>query len=169
MKKVLISAIAAVLFMGGFSVSAQSADPTLNKAKKEICVSDSSKCKEAKTCCRQNRNMDFAFQGIQLTEDQQTRIEQSRQKYLQKNRELRKQMMNMRKNSRDKSMKERQQAKSEYLAEFKEILTHEQYVTYLENIAKSDFPNHKMLRRDFKKKHCDGKAKRQAPKAAQAE
>ena len=88
------------------------------------------------------------FEGLNLTADQQTKLDALRQEYKAKKSEAKKDL----KEKRQEMSMEAKAKKSEYLDKLKQILTPEQYVTYLENqVTKAD--HHKM----GKKPHGDHK------------
>lgn len=133
MKKTLVTLSLAVVTLFGFSAFAQQQEKTqCNKEKTEKC------CKGKEGKCDKSQRPEFnPFEGIQLTAEQQSKIDALKQECkanCQKN-QGKGQKQDGEKMSREQRMQQRQQAKRDYLNKVKEILTPEQYETFLENIA----------------------------------
>lgn len=132
-KKFAIIALALVAAFG-VSASAQNA-PGNNKKNNARC--------EQQRPDRQNRDsveMAVLFEGITLTPEQQTKIQNLRDARKQARADRAQQAAQQRADRR----KEMRDAKRQRLADMKEILTPEQYVVYLENIVVSQPENRPM-------------------------
>lgn len=157
MKKLFVAAIAAIISFGGMNTFAQT--EIQNPVQKE----QTGKCTENKCNADKKQCNQKAFEGIQLTADQQTRINELNQKQAQKMKEARAQMKDRKKEMKKQCAESRKAAKREYLNEIKQILTPEQYVAYLENIALNQhhnkaFMHNKNVRVKNHRHHRDGKA-----------
>lgn len=122
--------LAAILFATGSSVcfAANDNNKSDNKEKKE--------CQKGKKC--EGQRCEFnPFEGLNLTENQQAKLNDLKSEFCKK--------QDQRKNGEDKKLDknkkdnqqrpDRREAKREYLAKVKSILTPEQYVTFLENMT----------------------------------
>lgn len=142
MKKIFIAAIAAVLTLSGFNAVAQTQTDN-NTEKTEQTIQKKSRkqgdCKRGfnrngdEKCCKTKQAL--AFEGITLSADQQTKLDQLNAKQVAKAKEKSAQLKEQKQKARQQRMEARKQAKKEYLTEIKEILTPDQYIVYLENIA----------------------------------
>lgn len=112
MKKTLLSLAFVAAGIFAFSASAQ-----------EPC------CNPAQTCCEQtqapgNKAKFNPFEGLSLTAEQQTAVNELNAKYAKGKKE-----------KRDDKRKEARDARKNYLNDLKAILTPDQYTAYLENMA----------------------------------
>lgn len=120
-KKLMIgAALCASMIFGGLTSMAQ----------------DNAKCDKAAACTRTcdkpaDCNKPCPFEGLNLTDAQKTQLEQLCQEQ-QKARQEKKQA---KADNKQKKAEGRKAARRENLAKIKAILTPEQYVTYLENVA----------------------------------
>lgn len=158
MKKTVVTLTLAVVTLFGFSAFAQQQDNTkCNKENTEKCC----KSEKGKKCERGDRPRFNPFEGIQLTAEQQSKIDLLKQECQAKRQEMKKdykQKSDDRKNavSREERMKQRQQFKRDQLAKIKAILTPEQYVQFLENIAVNNHVHDKGVKMG-KRSHKGGK------------
>lgn len=140
MKKQLLTTVIAMALTGGFIASAQTDG-------NRLCQTPA--CDKAENkCCKNNGNRMKAFnpfEGIQLTSEQQAKIDK------------------LKKPSRDKNVKQapemrvnREKARKDYINSVKEVLTPEQYTVFLENMT-INRPDGKTRRhhRDANR-HCTG-------------
>lgn len=134
-KKVLTLALIAA---GLFSFNAMATNPETN-----------SNCSSQKTCCvksgdkkakgegrkhkKGQRDEMTAFEGINLTDAQKTQITQLQEQRNAKRAEMKAQRQNT--DSASVSRPDFRQARLDYFKAVSEILTPDQYVTFLENIA----------------------------------
>lgn len=134
-KKVLTLALIAA---GLFSFNAMAANPETNStcsSQKTCCVKSGEK--KAKGEGRQHKKGPkdemAAFEGINLTDAQKAQITQLQEQRNAKRAEMKAQRQNA--DSAAVSRPDRRQARLEYFKAVGEILTPDQYVTFLENIA----------------------------------
>ncbi|MDE7153063.1 MAG: Spy/CpxP family protein refolding chaperone [Muribaculaceae bacterium] len=157
MKKTLVTLSLAVATIFGFSAFAQQQDKTqCNKERTEKCC----KSDKEKKCDRGQRPCFNPFEGIELSAEQQTKIDALKQECQAKRQEMKsdrkKSDDNSSKISREERMKQRQQSKRDYLAKVKAILTPDQYVTFLENMVVNNPGHDKGMKMD-KRSHKGGK------------
>lgn len=129
MKKIFIAL--SVIAAASFGVNAQ------NNSDKTACPQAPGCNVKAgdKSCCTAPN----PFEGLNLTEQQQKKIDELRQA----NRQQKLANDSIRKANRDQKMRDFKNKRSEYLKSVKAILTPEQYVQYLENsYVNSPAPRH---------------------------
>lgn len=161
MKKTLVTLSMAVVTIFGFSAFAQQQDGNqkqCNKEKTEKCCKKGEKGDRSKG----DRKMFNPFEGIQLNADQQAKIDALQQKCIAQRQEMKKGDKQNRDNkdnglTREQRMQQRQQAKREHLNEVKAILTPDQYVVFLENIAVNTPQGHGKAVKMDKRGHKDNK------------
>ncbi|MDE6081050.1 MAG: hypothetical protein K2F70_02110, partial [Muribaculaceae bacterium] len=136
MKKTLVTLSLAVVTLFGFNAFAQQQDQQqCKKDKTEKC------CRGQKTekCSKGDRRGEFnPFEGIQLSTEQQSKLEAMKQEFKverQKMKEEFKKDENKVRPDRKEIFQKRREAARERLNKVKHILTPEQYENYLENIA----------------------------------
>lgn len=135
MRKQILSIIAILALSAGVAVTAQTNEPA-QQCEQQNCPDNSKKCKKdgkkdckkkdcKKNFCKGDRQKAFnPFEGIELTADQKAKIEALKKKGCCKD------------SANDSvAQKNRRQARKDFILGVKEILTPEQYVTFLENIA----------------------------------
>ena len=156
--------LAAILFATGSPVcfAANDNNKSDNKAKKE--------CQKGKKCEGQRCEYN-PFEGLNLTENQQAKLNDLKSEFCKKQ-ENRKngEGQKMDKNKKDDQQRpDRRQAKREYLAKVKSILTPDQYVTFLENMAVNRPDMGHVRPHEMRKGHKDMmKMKQGRPEKAQA-
>jgi len=128
MNKKVISFAMAVIAAVGVSASAQTASDKTDKCDVPCCKENASCCKENAAgrndkMARPHRFTDFAFEGILLDMPQQARMDS-----------LNAAVKAQREPSRAQKPR-RGRVSADYVAKVKEILTPEQYTTFLENIV----------------------------------
>ena len=147
MKKILVSMMLAVALAGGSSIYAQSqaegnTGATSQKSQKEWNKGEKSRQKSDKKMKAQKPQFN-PFEGVQLTDDQQQRLEVLQRGLgpvvLDKEQQEKiKENPNLTPEQKQQLKKERKAAKLEqkkqYLNGVKEILTPDQYVVFLENV-----------------------------------
>ena len=111
--------LAAILFATGSTVcfAANDSANSDNTTKKE--------CKKGDNCDRKRPDFN-PFEGLNLTENQQSKLNDLKSECCKRKESGQK---------GDKQKPDRREAKREYLAKVKSILTPEQYVTFLENMT----------------------------------
>lgn len=149
--------LAAILFATGSTVcfAANDNNKSDNKVKKE--------CQKGKKCEGQRCEYN-PFEGLNLTENQQAKLNDLKSEFCKKQ-ENRKNsegqnVDNNKKN--DKQRPNRRQAKREYLAKVKSILTPDQYVIFLENMTVNRPDMGPARHHNIKKVHTDKKAMKAA-------
>lgn len=127
MKKTILSL--ALIISGFFAFGAAAQQPCCNNGQ-QACGKDKQECCQApgKPGKAPKAN---PLEGITLTEQQQAKVQQLNEKYAQ----MRKDRKEAKKENARKERKEAKDYRKEYLNEMKQILTPEQYTTYLENLA----------------------------------
>lgn len=128
MKKTFLTMAIAAIALCGFSASAQTKD----NCKATTC--DKSTCVKGQRPCRDA----VAFEGITLTESQQTALKQLNADRTAKREQARKARADRQKQRRmdDSTFRaQRRNDRADYLKSVKNILTPEQYVVFLENIV----------------------------------
>lgn len=134
MKKTLLSI--AFLMAGMFAMTMNAQQPATDKqCQKECCQQE--KGKHGQKAPRFN-----PFEGITLTAEQEAAVKALNEKSFKSNKEARDQ----RKQEGAKLREAGKENRKEYLKEMQKILTPEQYVTYLENLASKpeQAPRHNM-------------------------
>lgn len=130
MKKIIVAATLAAGLIS--AVGASAAKPTTaTTATRQVAA-----CAQtvADTCNRACPAPRFnPFEGIELTADQQTAIQNLDNSRRQNRESARRDGRNERQERRDAARAARSQERRDYLAQLKTILTPEQYVTFLEN------------------------------------
>lgn len=133
MKKTLLSIAFVAAGIFGFSAMAQ--QPCCNPA--QAC------CEPAEACCQtpapQKGPKFNALEGITLTADQQTAVNALNEKYAK----ARKDKAEARAQAQNQEINDFKEGRRAYLKEMQEILTPEQYTTFLENLAMSQ-PAHRV-------------------------
>ncbi len=124
--------LAAVLFAAGTTVSFAA-----NDNKKDNNCKDKTECAKAnkdgrKGKCGEGFN---PFEGLNLTEAQQTKLQELRNQECPMKAQMKGEKKNGQKVDKEQARTDRSQAKREFLGKVKAILTPEQYVTFLENMA----------------------------------
>lgn len=158
--------LAAILFAAGSSVcfAANDNNKSNDKAKKE--------CQKGQKCDGKQRCQEFnPFEGLNLTENQQAKLNDLKSEFCKKqeNRKAEGQQKMDKNKKDDKQRPDRRQAKREYLAKVKSILTPDQYVTFLENMTVNRPDMGPGRHHDMKKGHMDKKAfKEGRPEKGQA-
>ncbi|MDE5808917.1 MAG: hypothetical protein K2H59_01385 [Muribaculaceae bacterium] len=149
MKKTILALSLSVLSVLGFSAMAQNQKAENKKCEnKECCKKEGKKeCKDKKDCGKAQYN---PFEGLNLSEAQMQQLaalkaDRKSEKVQGQRPEKREQMTP---EQRQAKMQERDNRSREYLAKVKAILTPEQYVSFLENVAvhKSGHHNGQMMR-----------------------
>ncbi|MDE6267292.1 MAG: hypothetical protein K2M07_08100 [Muribaculaceae bacterium] len=157
MKKSIVTLSMALVTLFGFSAFAQQQDQKqCDKVKTEKCCKGDKerKCESKQQCAAFN-----PFEGIQLTQEQQTKLDALKQNCKMD----RKQKSEVNKDdkanrpSREELIKQRKQAKRDYLNQVKEILTPEQYVSFLENMVVNSPAGHNKSAKMDKRGHKDHK------------
>lgn len=131
MKKTLVSISLALMAMCGFSAVAQQQDTNAPKEKTEKCCKNNQRCEKGKSECPRFN----AFEGITLSADQQSKIDALKQARKEGRCKMNEAKNKAARPDRKERAAEHRQAKREYLTQVKEILTPDQYVVFLENIA----------------------------------
>lgn len=137
MKKQILSLMVVGMSLFTFNAYAQ------NQATQRIGQKAKTECPVAQECCEQNvadgqcpdNCCDGLFEGITLSAEQQAKIKDLQSKCAAQNKNNSKARKEARKESREKAANDRRSGKRQYLNEMKQILTPEQYVTFLENMA----------------------------------
>lgn len=126
-KKILSLALVAMSFVTFSSMAQNTADATgAARNKKENVCTNPADCKQKRACVN-------PFEGINLTEAQQTKLQElsARQKA------AREESAKARKDNKQRidstRMADRRASRKSYLQEVKEIIGHDQYVVFLEN------------------------------------
>lgn len=137
-KKTLTSALAALTIFA-FSANAQ----TPAESQQPNCPNAATECPQAK-CPGQKRNCDAQqcpqakyLQGITLTDAQKKKIQELNTQVYQNRQASRVAMKQQKKRANAAADSVKRASRMEYLHQMKNILTPDQYVTYLENIATS--------------------------------
>lgn len=131
MKKTVLALSLSILSVLGFSAMAQNqkSNEKCNKANKELCT----KGKECKMGDKAKYN---PFEGLNLTQDQEQKLAALKaQKPERPEGQRPEKKEQMTQEQRQTQMQARQDRSREYLAKVKAILTPEQYVSFLENLA----------------------------------
>lgn len=128
MKKKILALAVALISVGTFSIFA--ADGGDNKTDRQQCDRQKSECKSDRKCIN-------PFDGLDLTADQQAKIQALRPEGCKAGKGAKAGAkcdgsQKGDRNGNDKGV-DRRQAKRDYLAKVKDILTPEQYVIFLEN------------------------------------
>ena len=160
MKKTVLALSLSILSVLGFSAMAQKQKPNekCDKANKELC----SKGKECKMAGKAKYN---PFEGLNLTQAQEQKLaELNAQKPERREGQHPGKKEQMTQEQRQAKMQARQDRSREYLAKVKAILTPEQYVSFLENVAvhkegRRHHGDNKMMARKGDRRH-DMKAPR---------
>lgn len=143
MKKQILSFIVLGMSLFTLTASAQNRhDGERNRAQKPAteccekpdCKNNNGTCSPAE-CCP-------AFEGLNLTQEQQTKLKALSEKSVAQRQEKAKANMAARKDRRVQSDSVRRAEQRNYLNEVKKILTPQQYVQFLENMAVNGRPNH---------------------------
>lgn len=132
MKKTLLALSLSVLSVLGFSAMAQNqkTNEKCDKAKKELCTKGE--------CKKGDKAKYNPFEGLNLTQDQEQKLaalkaQKPERPEGQRGDKDKKEKMTQ--EQRQAKMQARQDRSREYLAKVKAILTPEQYVSFLENVA----------------------------------
>lgn len=142
--------LAAVLFATGTSVCLAANDnKNDDKAKKE--------CRMNKKCDGQKCDAFNPFEGLNLTENQKAKLNDIKAECSKKRDEVKKE-------NQQKQRVDRQQMKRDYLAKVKGILTPEQYVTFLENMAINQHAMGPGRHHDMKKGKMDRNGQKDSPR-----
>lgn len=133
MKKTVLALSLSVLSVLGFSAMAQNqqSKEKCDKANKELCT----KGKECKMGDKAKYN---PFEGLNLTQDQQQKLAALKAQKPERpegQRTDKDKKEKMTQEQRQAKMQARQDRSREYLSKVKAILTPEQYVSFLENVA----------------------------------
>lgn len=148
MKKVLVSLMIALVGTAGMTSFAQT--QTNNAAQEnKVCCDKNGKA----ACDPQKQRCAVLFEGITLTADQQSRIDKINSDRQAKSKAQREMKAKEKKELRRQRAEARKACQKEYLAQMKEILTPDQYVTYLENIVINRQMNHNFGKNRFHKEH----------------
>lgn len=155
MKKTFIAL--AFIAAGAFAFNANAAN---TKNDKQVCENKTECCKKDNKECGRKDRMAKAFEGIQLTEQQQTalnalnakRAEARKAKAAERKNGKEVKNANTDKTARADKQQERMNARLAYLKEVQKILTPDQYITFLENTAISA-PHGKMAAHKNGPKH----------------
>lgn len=137
MKKKLSTIALAVIAAFGISAAAQAPAKCDKKGDcgKATCEQP---CKQdCKKDCAKDSAGDKLFEGITLTPEQKTKIEALKAERKNKMENLGQATKEARKQAAKEMRDQRVNGKKEYIAKMKQILTPEQYVTFLENMALS--------------------------------
>ena len=130
MKKTILSIAFATA--GIFAFTAMAQEPCCNAGQPQHC------CQAAGDSCCQAAQHKHArpakpdlFKGITLTEEQQAAVNALNEKYAQERKDAKKEKAE----AKAKERKDGNESRKSYMEEMKQILTPEQYVVYLENVA----------------------------------
>lgn len=141
-KKIFAIAMVALATVGGSSAFAarqdKKQDCTPDCPQKE-CTLDAKKC-DKKDCKAQRPS---PFDGLNLTADQQTKLDQLRDDARKEQQAIRQQAQADRQKAREDGKAFAEKARKDYLAKVKEILSPEQYVQFLENAYVNNAPHAK--------------------------
>ncbi len=150
MKKTILSLSLLLASAVGFSAMAQTDNQT-------TCNTPEAKC--AKACDKKDSPKACPFEGLNLTEQQKTQLQEiAPQKPSKEQREK----MQAEKKAQKQAMREnRQQARRDYLAKVKAILTPEQYTQFLENSYVNSMAKQGQRHGDKGKFNKQGKGKNQ--------
>lgn len=143
-------ALAVMIFAAGSSVCFAAND---NKADKK----QATECTQQKKCDKECRKGMNPFEGLNLTADQQAKLEALKQNCPMKA-DKQKADKQDKKAQKAEMMAKRVQGKRDFLAQVKNILTPEQYVTFLENSFVNGQNHHGKA--DHQKGRMDGKKDR---------
>lgn len=149
MKKKVLSVFFIGASMLAFSASAQTSasKDCPRQERKEI----------ANGSCPYSRVMDkdsnCAFEGITLTTAQQTKLNQLKESRMKKAGERQQDKAKASRERRESRDSVARAERKQYLSEVKSILTPDQYVTFLENIAVNDGPRMGRAHHDMKPGH----------------
>ncbi|MDE5568959.1 MAG: Spy/CpxP family protein refolding chaperone [Muribaculaceae bacterium] len=151
--KTKVLALAALLFAAGSSVCFAANDNDNKDCKKQA-----TECTKQKKCDKECRKVMNPFEGLNLTAEQQTKLDALKQNCPMKA-DRQKVDKQDKKDMKSEMMAKRVQCKRDFLAQVKNILTPEQYVQFLENSfvngqnrhGKMDHHKGKM---NFKKDHA---------------
>lgn len=134
-----------------------------NASAQEQCCNTSQQCCEGgnDACCQVHAKPEAsnlgALEGLNLTPEQQASINALHEKYVQARKDGKKAKLDARK-------EERKESRENYLNEMKQILTPEQYATFLENMALNTpgkyAPKPDGRKHDKKDRNKDGKKDR---------
>lgn len=137
MKKQILALAVAIISAGSFSIYAADGNGRKDDCVKDQC--DGRQCDSRETQCRKDRKCPNPFEGLNLTADQQTKLKELMAAECPVKKDSAKCDGTQKRQRREAKAADRRQAKREFLAKVKEILTPEQYVTFLEN-SFSDSP-----------------------------
>ena len=149
MKKTILALSLSVLSVLGFSAMAQNQKCEGKKCEnKEVCKKECKK--DGKDCKKFDRAQYNPFDGLNLTEAQTQQLAALKSEMKQNDGQRSDKKEQMTPEQRQEKMKEMMQKREnrsrEYLAKVKSILTPEQYVSFLENVAVHK-SHHKMMAR----------------------
>lgn len=132
MKKTILSIAFVTTSIFAFNALAQ--EPCCKQGQ-ECCQTQGKACCEAKGKPERASKANF-MEGITLTEQQQAQVKALNEKYAQARKDKKKDQAE----AKEQRLKEGKEAKQQYLKDMQQILTPEQYVTYLENMATKQAP-----------------------------
>lgn len=155
MKKTILALSLSVLSVLGFSAMAQNQKVEGKKCEnKEVCKKECKK--DNKDCKKSDRAQYNPFDGLNLTEAQTQQLVALKSEMKQDDGRRSDKKEQMTPEQRQEKMKEMMQKREnrsrEYLAKVKSILTPEQYVSFLENVAVHK-SHHKMKARKDDRRH----------------
>ncbi|MDE6353361.1 MAG: hypothetical protein K2K88_09565 [Muribaculaceae bacterium] len=153
MKKTILALSLSVLSVLGFSAIAQNQNVENKKCENKECCK-----KEGKKDCKDRKDFGKAqynpFEGLNLTEAQTQKLaalkSEKKSDRVEGQRPEKKEQLTA--EQRQQKMQERDNRSREYLAKVKAILTPEQYVSFLENVAVHK-SHHKMMARHDGNRH----------------
>lgn len=147
MKKKIIALATLAIALTSSSVFAQA--PADGKCKKDC---NNKEC-VGKKCDARKADCPNPFEGLNLTDSQKEQLKALRQQDKQCRQKCN--ADSLKREAHQKAMQNRKQARVEYLAKIKAILTPEQYVQFLENSFTSQAPKgHKMMKHHKAGKKC---------------
>lgn len=156
MKKILLSLAFVTAGLFAFNMSAQQQECTNTSNTKECCAAHAKKGPKV--------GMANPFGGIELTAEQQTAVKALNEKFSAKMKDGKKE----KEEGKNVERKDRRETKKAYLKELQQILTPEQYTTYLENQVLNARVGKEARKSHNKKAHARVKDKKGMKKRATA-